>query len=197
VVATHAPPPAAVPFRVQEKALASTDGRPLARSELSALRTSSSIARAPSFPVRAATAPAANGRGLVPARPDVPATQPVQSAGFARRVTTSTFSSRVEPTAPASTQAERVAAPAAKTPLDQSYETQRAQMEARHQQEFAAPSVAQRPAQMQQLSQRQETEHAQLDQQYHAAKQSGATTMPARSEPARPASPPPAAHHRP
>ena len=185
VVATHAPPPAAVPFAAQQRALAANGGKPLARSELTSLRASSPAAKAPAFPVRAATAPAPNGRGLTPARPEVPAPHPVQSAGFAQRVTTPSFSSTVrQPTSGQPAQAERIPAPAAKTPLDQSFDNQRAQMEVRHQQEFAAPKATERP---EQLQQRQETEHVQLDQQYHQAKAAGATAMPARA-----ASPPPA-----
>jgi hypothetical protein len=85
VVATHAPPPAAVPFAAQSHALAANGGRPLAPSQLASTRATLPAARVNSFPVRPATLATASGRGLTPARPGAPATRPVTAVGFAAR----------------------------------------------------------------------------------------------------------------
>ena len=73
-------------------------------------------------------------------------------------------------------------------------------MEQRHQQEFASPTVAQHPEQMNQLEQRQESEHQTLQHNYQQARSTGAEHMPSapapRAEPARAPSPPPAQHHK-
>jgi hypothetical protein len=68
--------------------------------------------------------------------------------------------------------------------LTQEYQQQRAQMEVRHQQEFANPPKAEAPAQLQQ---RQEAEHQTVDHNYAQARVSGAEHMPAPVAPRAPA----------
>jgi hypothetical protein len=222
VVATHAPPPARVPFAAQEKALAANGGKPLAANQLASIRASEPARARETFPVRPATLPVSSGHALTPARPNIPQPRPATTVGFAARTTTPTFTRTSAPTpagnaphvpappsgnrpsAPtttASTQAEKVpvGSPRQTPQLDQEYQQQRAQMETRHQQEFASPAVAQHPAQVDQLEQRQEAEHQTLQHTYQEARTSGAAHMPPapapRAEPARAPSPP-ASHHK-
>ena len=158
-VATHAPPPAPVPFTVQQRRLEANGGRPLTRAELSALRPTAPAARVPAAPIRSAAAPGPGERTLTPARPRLPVTPEPASKVFA-------------PRAPAQ--------PSQQSSLDRSYQAERATVEARHREEFAKPPAGESsPA----LSQRQEAEHQQLDQQYQRARGAGKSTMPAQPAP--------------
>jgi len=205
VVATHAPPPAAVRFSAQERALSTTGGAPLSPRQLATMRTSAPAATATGFPVRAATATA--GRSLTPARTGIPAAAPSPSAGFARR-TTSGFSqspqtpaiaarvpepSRAAAASPGAGATTRPAAgPTVLPSLQHSYQQQRGQMEARHQQEFATPAKTES---MPHLQQRQEVEHQQLDRTYQHAQATHAPTMPPAPRPSAPAHAAAPAHH--
>jgi len=194
VVATHAPPPAAVRFSAQERALGTTDGAPLSPRQLATMRGATPAATSTGFPVRAATA--TTGRSLTPARTGIPKAAPAPSAGFAKR-TTGGFSqsslsappiaARVDPSKPAT------AGPTVLPSLQHSYQQQRGEMEARHQQEFAAPAKAES---MPHLQQRQEVEHQQLDRNFQHAAATHATAMPPAPHPSAPAhAAAPAAHH--
>jgi hypothetical protein len=68
------------------------------------------------------------------------------------------------------------------SPLDRSYQAERATEEARHRQEFAKPPAGESSSA---LSQRQEAEHQQLDQQYQRARAAGKSAMPRQAAPAR------------
>jgi hypothetical protein len=207
VVATHAPPPAPVPFAAQQKALAANGGRPLATNQVASLRAGEPAAARTTFSVRPATLPVAAGHALTPARTNIAQAKPVTTAGFAARTTTPTFTREpptpappaarpgipappaarpATPTAPEPAQRVTVGTPKATPQLDQEYQQQRGQMEARHQQEFAAPT---RTEPTPQLEQRQETEHQTLARNYEQAKTSGAEHMSAPA-PQRAASPP-------
>lgn len=160
-VGTHAPPPAPVPFTVQQRALEANGGRPLTRSELSRLRPTGAAAR-PAPPIRSAEAVEAAPRVLTPARPTVPVKPEPAARVFAPR----------PPTAPAAPgQAPRT--PAAS--LDRSYQAERSAVEARHREEFAKPPAGESPTA---LSQRQEAEHQELDQRYQKAQAAGKSAMP-------------------
>jgi hypothetical protein len=213
-VATHAPPPAAVRFSAQERALSTSGGAPLSPRQLATMRASAPAATATGFPVRAATATA--GRSLTPSRTGIPAAAPSPTAGFARR-TTSSFSqspttapaiaarvpdaSRAAPASPgagaparaADRPADRASAgPTVLPSLQHSYQQQRGQMEARHQQEFATPAKTES---MPHLQQRQEVEHQQLDRNFQHAQTTHAATMPPAPRPSAPAHASAPAHH--
>jgi hypothetical protein len=203
VVATHAPPPAAVPFAAQQKALAANGGRPLAANQIQSLRSAQPAAARTTFPVRPATLPVASGQALKPARAGIPQATPVKTVGFPARgaVTPTVQHAAGVPPAPPAEQhqvtaqrvpepkdagpAERVTvgAPKPASPqLNQEYQQQRAQMETRHQQEFASPGANQA-----EVSQRQEQEHQQLDRSYQQARTTGAEHMPAPAPAPKPA----------
>src|SRR5207245_11496434 len=84
VVATHAPPPAPVPFATQEKALRVNGGKPLPHARLAALAPSLTAERTTMLPVRSAAAPAPGARTLTPARPGLPRVVPAVAAEGAR-----------------------------------------------------------------------------------------------------------------
>jgi hypothetical protein len=153
VVASHAPPPAPVPLSAQRQMLANNGGRPLAPSQLSALRAANPAARASAFPVRSAVT-ARTGGGLSPVRPGLPATHQVTGpASFSRGGA-----------APRST-------------LDQEYMSERTQMETRHQQEFAQPQPRAEPEQRA-MYERQQAEHNDLQQRYNMARQQNMPHLP-------------------
>ena len=168
-VATHAPPPAPVPFTVQRRRLEANGGRPLTRAELTALRPAAPAARVPAGPIRSAAAPGPGERTLAPARPRLPVTPEPAAKVFAPRTPTPA------PRAPAQ--------PPPPTSLDRSYQAERATVEARHREEFAKPRAGESPSA---LSQRQEREHRQLDQQYERARAAGKSAMPAQPAPRAP-----------
>lgn len=151
VVANHPPPPAPVPFSAQERAIAANGGRPLAPSQMSALRASTPGVRAAAFPVRSAVARAPNARPLTPARGGLPALRPAQGAPSVGR---------------------------GRTTLENEYENERSQMETRHAQEFAQPRESSGGGQ-QQMFERQEQEHQELQQRYNSARTQNMEHMPA------------------
>ena len=79
------------------------------------------------------------------------------------------------------------------SPLDQSYQTERTQMEARHRQEFARPPAGETPAA---LARRQEAEHRDLQQRYQQAQAKGMPTLPPAPKPAPSPTPTPRARQR-
>ena len=206
-VATHAPPPAPVPFAKQQRALEASGGRPLTRSELSTLRPPPSRGGQGGPPIRSAEAPGPGERGLTPARPRLPVTPEPATKVFAPRAP-APQASQAQPApqaqaAPVATPARpphpapgpppRAPQPAAAAPgltaaaphappssLDRSYEAERSAEESRHRQEFAKPPAGESPAA---LEQRQEAEHQELDQRYQKARASGASAMPPREAP--------------
>jgi hypothetical protein len=149
VVALHAPPPAPVRFSAEEHAIAENGGRPLTESARNTIRESSPQARESEAPIRSAAAPLAGGRGLRPARSGLTPAVPVERSLPNRQ---------------------------GRTSLEQSYGAERAQLEARHIQEFAHPSSAESRAQM---YQRQEAEHRELNNRFNTARSAGMTRMPA------------------
>jgi len=226
-VASHTPPPAPVPFAIQQRQLEATGGRPLTRAELSTLRPAGGPGNA-GPPVRSAAVAGPGGRTLTPARPTVsvtpkPATFAPRAPGAAPGAPPAATSPAPRP-APAPGQAaappppaesrragqDQGPAPAATGPaprpappgqaagpplpiqpprpvqaqgpapqppastLDRSYQAERANLEARHRQEFARPPAGESPAA---LSQRQEAEHQDLQQRYQQARASGKETM--------------------
>jgi len=158
-VATHAPPPAPVPFTVQQRRLEANGGRPLTRAEVSALRPTVPAGRVPAPPIRSGAAPGPGERTLAPARPRLPVTPEPAGKVFA-------------PRAPA--------APPPTSPLDRSYQAERATVEARHRQEFAKPPAGESSSA---LSQRQEDEDRELNQRYQRARAGGMSTMPPQAAP--------------
>jgi hypothetical protein len=85
VVATHAPPPAPVPFAAQEKALRANGGRPLRQAQLSALAPSLPAGRSTVIPIHSAAAAEPGIRTLTPARPGLPPAVPPFAPGAPRR----------------------------------------------------------------------------------------------------------------
>jgi uncharacterized protein DUF6600 len=172
-VATHAPPPAPVPFATQQRELEASNGRPLTRSQLTALRPAVSPTHPEGPPIRSAEATGPSDRGLTPARPKLPVTPEPATNVFAPRAPTPqppvAAPSKVQRPAPAP------AAPAPPASLDRSYQAERSAEEARHRQEFAKPPTGESPAA---LEQRQEAEHQDLEQRYQRARASGAPAMP-------------------
>jgi hypothetical protein len=83
-MATHAPPPAPVPFAKQQSALEASGGRPLSRTQLSTLRPPVP-ARPEGPPIRSAEAPGPGDRRLTPARPKLPVTPEPATKVFAPR----------------------------------------------------------------------------------------------------------------
>ena len=214
VVATHAPPPAPVPFATQEKALRANGGKPLPHARLEALAPSRPAERTTVLPIRSAAATAPGARTLTPARPGLPRVMPAIAAGAARR-------SPLPPSTPvaaaAPVSAARVPAPPSRpvppaalrrapqseppaprqpphSPLDQSYQTERAQLEARHRQEFARPPSGETPAA---LARRQEAEHRDLQQRYQQARATGMPTLPPVQKPVPKPAPKPTPKARP
>jgi hypothetical protein len=80
VVAKTAPPPAAVPFDAQQKALAANGGKPLAPAQQNQIRSTLPPSTRTASLVKPATA-AGSGGGLKPARPGLAAATPAQGAG--------------------------------------------------------------------------------------------------------------------
>ncbi len=226
-VASHTPPPAPVPFAIQQRQLETTAGRPLTRTELSTLRPAVGPGSA-GPPVRSAAVARPGERTLTPARPTIsvtpkpatfvprapgaapaaatgPAPRPAPAPGQAPAPPPPTQTPRPGqdqgPSAPAATgpaprpapprgqaagpppptqpprpvQAQGPAPEPPASTLDRSYQAERANLEARHRQEFAQPPAGESPAA---LSQRQEAEHQALDQRYQQARGSGKATMP-------------------
>jgi uncharacterized protein DUF6600 len=195
VVATHAPPPAPVPFAAQEKALGANRGKPLRPAQLAPLAPSHPAEQTTLLPIRSAAAPGA--RPLTPARAGLPPVVPAFVPGVPRRSPPPRPLPPSTPeTAPAPAPAEpappiRVPAPPARSvppesrsrqapqseppaprqpphsPLDQAYQTERARVEARHRQEFARPPAGETPAA---LARRQEAEHRDLQQRLQQAR---------------------------
>jgi uncharacterized protein DUF6600 len=185
VVATHAPPPAPVPFAAQEKAIRANGGKPLPRARLAALAPSQSAERTTVLPVHSAAAPAPGARTLTPARPGLP------------RVAPAVATTRAPGPPPRPAPAPRPALPAAgsrqesrpeaaplrqspHSPLDQSYQAERARLEARHRQEFARPPTGETSAD---LARRQEAEHRDLQQRYQQARSQGMPALPPAQKP--------------
>jgi hypothetical protein len=90
------------------------------------------------------------GHSLTPARGGLPRTSPAGQGGFRRP---------------------------AGTALDQSYRQERGQLETQHMQEFANPRATESREQM---YQRQEAEHRELNARYNTARIGGMSSMPAR-----------------
>ena len=178
-VATHAPPPAPVPFAVQQRALETNGGRPLTRGELTNLRPAGPAARPAGPPIRSAETVDPGARPLAPARPNLPVRpQPATTVFAPRSPTTGTGPAAPAPRPvgpPAAAPPSPVAPRSPPTSLERSYQAERATEEARHRQEFAKPPAGESPAA---LSQRQEAEHQELDQRYEQARASGASTLP-------------------
>ena len=138
------------------------------------MRPTAPAARAPGAPIRSAAAPGPGERTLTPARPRLPVTPEPASKVFAPRApaparTAPAQRGRVQPPQPSS--------------LDRSYQAERATAEARHREEFAKPPAGESSSAQ---SQRQETEHQQLDQQYQRARAAGKSAMPAQPAPRTP-----------
>jgi uncharacterized protein DUF6600 len=190
-VATHAPPPAPVPFTAQQGRLEANGGRPLTRAELSAMRPTAPAARVPPAPTRSAVTPASSGRTLTPARPRLPVTPEPAAQVFAPRGPAPAPTAPAPAARPPAARAPAPTAPAQRAPvqppqptsLDRSYQAARATEEARHREEFAKPPAGESSSA---LSQRQETEHQQLDQQYQRARGAGKSAMPAQPAPRTP-----------
>jgi hypothetical protein len=153
VMAIHAPPPAPVPFSAQERGLAASGGRPLSFSERSSLHEQTAAATPTSTQFRSAVA-APPGRSLAPARPGLAPTRPATQALFDRGASGGS----------------------GRSSLDDSYRTERMQVEQRHVQEFAQPGRQESDAQM---FQRQEMEHRDVQSRYSTARSSGMARMPA------------------
>jgi hypothetical protein len=243
-VATHAPPPAPVPFTAQQRQLEGNGGRPLTPAQLAMLRPAAPAAGPAAMPVRSAVVAGPGAQKLTPARPALPVTPqpatkvfaappvtpvappavpqaakpqpaqpprarepgpkaaqtpppaaapapPVQAAKPApppaqKPPTSAPPAQAAElgqrpapkpPTAapsPPAQPAQTTARPPA-TPLDQSYQAERAATEARHRQEFAKPPAGESPAA---LAQRQEAEDQDLTQRYQQARTQGTPTLP-------------------
>ena len=152
VVALHVPPPAHVPFSAERAEIEANQGRPLSQSDRWRLASSLPPDQLRTRPVRSAAMPLSPTAMLRPARPGLPDWRPALSAPTSRAV--------------------RVAG----SPLEQSYENERLEMEARHQDEFAHTLEA--PAQRS-LGQQEELEHRELEQRYQTARRAGMTRMPA------------------
>lgn len=179
-VATHAPPPAPVPFAVQQHAIETNGGRPLTRGELATLRPTGPATLPVEPPIRSAETVVPGARPLTPARPSIPVTPKPATTVFAPRAPAEGITSArpaPRPIAPqgAATPGVPVTPRSPSTPLEQSYQAERARAEARHRDEFAKPPAGESPAA---LSQRQEAEHQELDQRYEEARARGAPTMP-------------------
>jgi len=195
-VATHAPPPAPVPFTIQQRQLQGNAGRPLTPAQLATLRPAAPAAGPAAAPVRSAVVPGPGARTLAPARPKLPVTPQPATAVFAPKVPSPAARPGLPqpaqpPTAPGQRPAPKpptaVPAPPAQAaatqptarpqaaPLDQSYQAERAATEARHRQEFAKPPAGESPSA---LAQRQEAEDEALNQRYQQARTSGMTAMP-------------------
>lgn len=178
-VATHAPPPAPVPFAVQQRALETNGGRPLTRGELTNLRPSAPAARPAGPSIRSADAVGPGARPLAPARPNLPVTPHPATTAFGPGSPTTGTRPAVpapRPVGPPAAAPPSPVAPRSPPPsLERSYQAERTAEEARHRQEFAKPPAGESPAA---LSQRQEAEHQELDQRYEQARASGASTLP-------------------
>ncbi len=96
-VATHAPPPAPVPFAVQQRALETNGGRPLTRGELANLRSAGPAGRPAGPPIRSAETVGPGARPLAPARPNLPVRPHPATTVFAPRSPTT----GIGPAAPA------------------------------------------------------------------------------------------------
>ena len=216
VEATHAPPPAPVPFALQERQLAANGGRPLTRGELTKLRPATPTPGTVT-PIHSAIAPGRSPRTLTPARPSLPVTLKPATQVFAPRRSPPVVPAPApaapapRPSEPRATPAPRpVQSPPAAAPtrpaqrpaaappanpgqrrgpssLDRSYQAERESVEARHRQEFAKPPTGESPAAM---AQREETEHQQLQERYNQARAAGASKMPPKESPKAPASVP-------
>ncbi|HZE74758.1 MAG TPA: hypothetical protein VE091_05580, partial [Gemmatimonadales bacterium] len=191
VAATHAPPPAAVPFSAQERAIAANGGRPLAPAQVRSLPTSTPTGQ-PSRTFRSANAPAPGGRRLVrsaapsagrapaparaPERP-APSRAPERAAPVAPQ-RAADLPARPTPTAPAQPTAPQPRAAVPRPPastLQRSYQAERATVETRHRQEFAQPKQGETPDA---LSRRQDAEDRDLDERYNQARAKNQRTMP-------------------
>ena len=194
VVATHAPPPPAVPFAAQEKALKANPGRPLPRSQTQKLAPSHPAERAAAPPIRSAVAPPPDARPLTPARPGLPAVARPADPGAVRRPPPRPAPPAPAPAAPAAERSPEGASPKgsrrpAPSPLDRSYQAERAQVEARHRQEFARPPQGETPSA---LAQRQDAEHRALQERYRQGQSKGMTTLPPAQKPGQQPPPKPA-----
>ena len=203
VVATHAPPPAPVPFAAQEQALRANGGRPVPDARLKALVPAPPAERTGTLPTRSAAAPAPGARSLTPARPGLPQVARALAPGTMRRSppppsTPEAASAPAPPTrvqappsrpAPPAEGSRQAPRPSHHSPLDQSYQTERTQMEARHRQEFARPPAGEAPAA---LARRQEAEHRDLQQRYQQARAKGMAGLPPAPKPAPRPAPTPA-----
>jgi hypothetical protein len=184
VVALHAPPPASVPFALQERALAANAGQPLPPAQVAAIRQSM-----PSRPDLVTVRPvpvvrplANGGQGTTPVRagsPPIPPPSGVTPGQPSPSAPVLSTQSRVVPVQPGPP--PTVAPPARViphpplSPLDQSYQAERAQMEIRHQQEFAKPPAGES---VEALSLRHDAEHQELEQRYQKARASGQDHLP-------------------
>ncbi len=247
-VATHAPPPAPVPFTVQQRQLEGNGGRPLTPTQLATLRPAAPAAGPAVVPVRSAVVGSAGAQKLTPARPALPVTPQPATKVFAAPPATPVTppavpqAAKLQPAQPPSAQPPRApepgpkaaqapppaaapalpaqgakpglppaqkpptpappaqaaelgqrpapkppaaapARPAQATPLDQSYQAERAATEARHRQEFAKPPAGESPAA---LAQRQEAEDQDLSQRYQQARTQGTTALPPKEAPKAP-----------
>ena len=200
VVATHAPPPAAVPFSAQQRAIAANGGRPLAPAQVRSLPTSTPTGQ-PTWTFRSANAPAPGGRGLVrsaaPAAGRAPApTRAAEQPAPGRAPERPALSrapepaaptapqrvpsqpARPQPTAPAQAAAPQPRAAVPRPPastLQRSYQAERATVESRHRQEFAQPKQGETSDA---LSRRQDAEDRDLEERYNQARAKNQRTMP-------------------
>ena len=200
VLAVHAPPPAPVPFAVQQRQLANTGGRPLTHTELTTLRRQAPVA-ASQVRDRPALKVLPGGAGLKPARSGLPPTRPATELPPARvTITRPPVAAKPMPNAPATRVApEPRPAPvrlppgsppmpngknaaAARTRLDQAYEKAQQQMEQRHAQEFAKPPKGES---VPELSVRQDSEHRDLSARYQQAAAEGKSKLSPAPKPAR------------
>ena len=133
-VATHAPPPAPVPFTLQQRELKDNGGRPLTPEQLARLRPAAPAAGPAAAPVRSAVSPGPGALPLKPARRGLPVTPKPADKVFAP-----------EPPSPAAPPAEPQPGQPPITPEPGQRPDKKARPEAQ-QPAAKAPPAAQRPA---------------------------------------------------
>jgi hypothetical protein len=209
-VATHAPPPAPVPFTVQQKQLEGNGGKPLTPAQLATLRPAAPAAGPAPVPVRSAVVAGPGAQKLTPARPALPVTPQPATKVFAAPAATPVAppavpqAAKPQPAKPEPAPAPKLGPPPAQKPptpappaqaaqttprsppastLDQAYQAERATTEARHRQEFAKPPAGESPSA---LAQRQEAEDQDLTQRYQQARTQGMPALPPKEAPKAP-----------
>jgi hypothetical protein len=188
VSATHAPPPAAVPFAAQERAITSNGGRPPTPTQIRSITSGPAAPNQPTWTFRSAGAPAPSGRPLAksaaPARMHAPSRateQPAPAAGQrapeqpAPRAPTAAAARSAAPQPQAAAPQPRPVPRPPASSLQRSYQNERAAVEARHRQEFAKPNEGETPDD---LSRRQDAEDRALEERYNQARTRNLRTMP-------------------